>query len=47
MSYVIGVYEVLQRLGVLTAGPYHQAQDTDDPPTNLMPHFPEAQHRGL
>jgi hypothetical protein len=47
ISYVIGVYEVLQRLGVLTAGLYHQAQDTDDPLSILAPHFPEAQHRGL
>src|SRR5918997_513797 len=47
ISYVIGVYEVLQRLGVLTAGLYHQAQDTDDPFSILKPHFPEGQHRGL
>jgi hypothetical protein len=47
ISYVIGVYEVLQRLGVLTAGLYHQAQDTDDPLSILRPHFPEGNHRGL
>ena len=47
ISYVVGVYEVLQRLGVLTAGLYHQAQDTDDPLSILVPHFPEGQHRGL
>jgi hypothetical protein len=47
ISYVIGVYEVLQRLGVLTAGLYHQAQDTDDPLSILRPHFPEGPHRGL
>jgi len=47
ISYVIGVYEVLQRLGVLTAGLYHQAQDTDDPLSILAPHFPDGQHRGL
>jgi hypothetical protein len=47
ISYVIGVYGVLQQLGVLTAGLYHQAQDTDDPLSILVPHFPEGQHRGL
>ena len=47
ISYVIGVYEVLQRLGVLTAGLYHQAQDTDDPFSILRPHFPNGEPRGL
>jgi hypothetical protein len=47
ISYVIGVYGVLQRLGVLTAGLYHQAQDTNDPLSILVPHFPEGRHRGL
>ena len=47
ITYVIGVYEVLQRLGILTAGLYHQAQDTDDPLSILVPHFPDGQHRGL
>ena len=47
ITYVIGVYEVLQKLGVLTAGLYHQAQDTDDPLTILAPHFPDGQPRGL
>jgi hypothetical protein len=47
ISYVIGVYGVLQRLGVLTAGLYHQAQDTNDPLSILVPHFPEGQPRGL
>jgi hypothetical protein len=47
ISYVIGVYEVLQRLGVLTAGLYHQAQDTDDPFSILKPHFPDGEARGL
>jgi Ion channel len=47
ISYVIGVYGVLQRLGVLTAGLYHQAQDTNDPLSILVPHFPDGQHRGL
>ncbi|MBD0355316.1 MAG: two pore domain potassium channel family protein, partial [Rubrobacteraceae bacterium] len=39
ISYIIGVYEVLQRLGVLAAGLHHQAQDTDNPWTILAPHF--------
>jgi Ion channel len=47
ITYVLGIYEVLQRLGILTAGLYHQAQDTDDPLSILVPHFPEGQHRGL
>ena len=47
ISYVIGVYGVLQRLGVLTAGLYHQAQDTNDPLSILVPHFPDGQPRGL
>jgi hypothetical protein len=47
ITYVLGIYEVLQRLGILAAGLYHQAQDTDDPLSILVPHFPEGQHRGL
>jgi hypothetical protein len=47
ISYVIGVYGVLQRLGVLTAGLYHQAQDTNDPLSIIVPHFSDGQHRGL
>jgi hypothetical protein len=47
ITYVIGVYEVLRQLGVLTAGLYHQAQDTDDPLSILVPHFAGGQHRGL
>ena len=42
ITYVLGVYEVLQRLGILTAGLYHQAQDTDDPLSILVPHFRRA-----
>jgi hypothetical protein len=37
----------LQQLGVLTAGLYHQAQDTGDPWSILAPHFPGGEHRGL
>lgn len=47
ITYVIGVYGVLQQLGVLSAGLYHQAQDSSDPLTILKPHFPDGQHRGL
>ena len=39
VTYVIGVYGVLQQLGVLAAGIHHQAQDTDDPWSMLVPHF--------
>lgn len=47
ISYVIGVYEVLQRLGALSAGLYHQARDTSDPLDVLAPHFPDGQPQGL
>ncbi|QIN80399.1 hypothetical protein GBA65_19875 [Rubrobacter marinus] len=47
ITYVIGVYGVLQQLGVLSAGLYHQAQDSSDPLTILKPHFPNGEHRGL
>jgi hypothetical protein len=47
ITYVIGIYEILRQLGVLTAGLYHQAQDTDDPLSILVPHFPGGKHRGL
>lgn len=47
ITYVLGVYNVLQRLGVISAGLYHQAQDTGDPWSILAPHFPGGQHRGL
>ena len=39
ITYVLGVYGVLQQLGVLAAGVHHQAQDTDNPWTILAPHF--------
>ena len=39
ISYIIGVYGVLQQLSVLAAGLHHQAQDTDNPWTILAPHF--------
>lgn len=47
ITYVIGVYGVLQQLGVLSAGLHHQAQDSSDPLTILKPHFPDGEHRGL
>lgn len=47
ITYVLGVYNVLQQLGAVTAGLYHQAQDTSDPWSILTPHFPGGEHRGL
>src|SRR4028119_229297 len=47
ITYVLGVYNVLQQLGVLSAGLYHQAQDTGAPWSILTPHFPGGEHRGL
>lgn len=47
ITYILGVYNVLQKLGVVAAGLYHQAQDTSDPWSILAPHFPGGQHRGL
>ncbi len=47
ITYILGVYNVLQQLGVVSAGLYHQAQDTSDPWSILAPHFPGGQHRGL
>lgn len=47
ISYVIGVYEVLQRLGALSAGLYHQARDTSDPLDILLPHFVDGKPHGL
>ncbi|HET7478370.1 MAG TPA: potassium channel family protein [Rubrobacteraceae bacterium] len=47
ITYVLGVYGVLQQLGILAAGLYHQAQDTSEPLDILIPHFPNGEHRGL
>ena len=47
ITYVLGIYNVLQQLGVLSAGLYHQAQDTGDPWSILASHFPGGEHRGL
>jgi len=46
-AYVIGVFGVLQRLGVLAAGLYHQASDTSDALSILAPHFPRGEPQGL
>ena len=47
MLYVLGIYGMLQQLGVLSAGLYHQAQDTSDPMSILTPHLTDGEHRGL
>jgi hypothetical protein len=45
--YVLGIYGMLQQLGVLSAGLYHQAQDTSDPLSILTPHLTDGEHSGL
>ena len=47
ISYVVGVYGVLQQLGVLAAGLLHQASDTAEPLSILGPHFPGREPRGI
>jgi hypothetical protein len=47
ITYVVGIYEVLQRLGVLGAGLLHQASDTAEPLSILAPHFPGGEPRGI
>lgn len=47
ISYVLGIYEVLRHLGVVSAGLFHQSQDTSEPWNVLAPHFPNGEHRGL
>ena len=47
ITYVLGIYGVLQQLGVVSAGLYHQARDSSDPLSILAPHFPNGEHRGL
>ena len=39
ITYVIGIFGVLRELSVLSAGLHHQAEDTEDPRTLLVPHF--------
>ncbi len=43
ITYVLGIYGVLQQLGALAAGLHHQAQDTDNPWSILTPHFQGGQ----
>ncbi|CAA9442308.1 MAG: hypothetical protein AVDCRST_MAG14-69 [uncultured Rubrobacteraceae bacterium] len=43
ISYVVGVYGVLQQLGVTAAGLLHQASDTAEPLSILAPHFPSGE----
>ena len=47
ISYVVGVYGVLQQLGVTSAGLLHQAEDTAEPLSILRPHFPDGEPRGI
>ncbi len=47
VSYVVGIYGVLQQLGVTAAGLLHQASDTAEPLSILRPHFPEGEPRGI
>lgn len=47
ISYVLSVYQVLQRLSILAAGLHHQAADTGDPRSILVPHFPGGLARDL
>src|SRR5215204_6564811 len=47
VSYVVGIYGVVQRLGVLGAGLLHQASDTAEPLSILTPHFPDGEPRDI
>lgn len=47
ITYVLGVYGVLQQLGTLSAGLYHQAQDTSEPLDILILHFPKGSTAAL
>ncbi len=47
VSYVMGIYGVVQRLGVLSAGFFHQASDTAEPLSVLAPHFPDGELKDL
>src|ERR687894_296030 len=47
VSYVVGIYGVVQRLGVLGAGLLHQASDTAEPLSILASHFPGGEPRGI
>jgi len=47
VSYIVGIYGVVQRLGVLGAGLLHQASDTAEPLSILAPHFPDGEPRDI
>ena len=47
ISYVVGIYGVLQQLGVTAAGLLHQAEDTAEPLSILRPHFPDGEPRDI
>ena len=47
ISYVVGIYGVLQHLGVLGAGLLHQAPDTAEPLSIVAPHFPDGEPRDI
>jgi hypothetical protein len=47
ISYVVGIYGVLQQLGVTAAGLLHQAEDTAEPLSILRPHFPNGEPRDI
>ncbi len=47
ISYVVGVYGVLQQLGVTAAGLLHQASDTAEPLSILAPYFPDGEPRDI
>ena len=47
ISYVVGIYGVLQQLGVLAAGLLHQASDTAEPLSIVAPYFPDGESRNV
>lgn len=47
ISYVLGAYGFLHQLTVLNSDLYHQARQSNDPPSTLDSHFPEGQPRNL
>src|SRR5919107_1262801 len=47
ITYVVGIYGVLQQLGVTAAGLLHQAEDTAEPLSILRPHFPGGEARDI
>jgi Ion channel len=47
ITYVVGIYGVLQQLGVMAASLLHQAEDTAEPLSILRPHFPDGEPRGI